>query len=310
MTSADVASRTARRSREVAVTTWPRRRLARRRALTAYLFIAPALVFFAALFFYPLGSEFVTSLRTGAKSDTFVGLRNYSRAFQDPEARHAFFVTLQYAAGVLVVSILFGLLLATILNQRLRGRIVFRGVLLVPYLTSIAITGLLWRNILDPQVGILNRLLIELGLPQQTWLNTHPLATIVTITAWQETGYITLLFLAGMQGIPEVYYEAARMDGATAWQRFRYVTVPSLAPTTLFVSVIGVISSLQQFALPYIVTKGGPGNATDLYVFRMFQTAFTFRDFGYASALSYLLLTVILLFSVIQLRAGRRYGPS
>lgn len=280
--------------------------LARRRARTAYLFLAPALVFFALLFFYPLGTELVTSFYTGAQAERFDGMGNYARAFTDPEAQHAFLVTLGYAAGVLVISILLGLLLATVLNQGLRGRVVFRGILLVPYLTSIAIIGLLWRNILDPQVGVLNRLLEALNLPAQNWLNTHPLATIVAITAWQQVGYVTLLFLAGMQGIPETYYEAARVDGAGPWQRFRRITVPLLTPTTLFVSVIGVISSLQEFALPFIVTDGGPGNATDLYVFRVYQTAFHFRDFGYASALSYLLLIVILVLSVIQLRVGRR----
>lgn len=280
--------------------------LARRRARTAYLFLAPALVFFALLFFYPLGNELVTSLYTGSQADRFTGLGNYTRAFTDPAARHAFFVTVGYATGVLAISILLGLLLATVLNQGLRGRVVFRGVLLVPYLTSIAIVGLLWRNILDPQIGVLNRLLETLSLPTQNWLNTHPLGTIIAITAWQQVGYVTLLFLAGMQGIPETYYEAARVDGAGPWQRFRRITVPLLTPTTLFVSVIGVIASLQEFALPYIVTDGGPGNATDLYVFRVYRTAFYFRDFGYASALSYLLLVVILLLSVFQLWVGRR----
>ena len=109
-----------------------------------------------------------------------------------------------------------------------------------------------------------------------------------------------------MQGIPESYYEASRVDGASPWQRFRSVTLPLLAPTTLFVSVIGVITSLQEFALPFLVTNGGPGNATDLYVFRIYNVAFSFRDFGYSSALSYLMLIVILILSIIQLRLGRR----
>lgn len=305
MTTTSTIERSARTRRPV------RRRhgtdpLARRRARTAYLFLAPALVFFALLFFYPLGTELVTSFYTGTQAEQFDGLGNYTRAFTDPDAQHSFLVTLGYAAGVLVISILLGLLLATVLSQGLRGKVLFRGVLLVPYLTSIAIIGLLWRNILDPQVGVLNRLLELLSLPPQNWLITHPLATIIAITAWQQVGYVTLLFLAGMQGIPEMYYEAARVDGAGPWQRFRRITVPLLTPTTLFVSVIGVISSLQEFALPFIVTDGGPGNATDLYVFRVYQTAFQFRDFGYASALSYLLLIVILVLSVIQLRLGRR----
>lgn len=281
-----------------------------KQATTAYLFIGPALVFFILLFFLPLGWGFVTSLHSGAKSETFVGIDNYRRALSDPQARHSFFVTVRYATGVLVISIPLGLLLATVLNRRLKGTVIFRGILLVPYLTSIAITGLLWRNLLDPEVGIINRVLSDLGLPTQSWLNSHPLATIVGVTVWQETGYITLLFLAGLQGIPQMYYEAARVDGASPLQRFRYVTLPALAPTSLFVSVISVITALQQFALPYIITEGGPGDATDLYVYRIFETAFTFRGIGYASALAYLLLVVILIFTVIQLRVGRRHGTA
>lgn len=283
-----------------------RGRLARRRARTAYLLLAPALAFFALMFFYPLGAELTTSAFSGVRADEFVGFGNYTKALTDPVARHAFFVTLQFAVGVVVVSLVLGIAAAVILNQRLRGRLVFRGILLVPYLTSVAIVGLLWRNILDPELGILNRLLGTAGLPEQNWLNEHPVATIVAIAVWQDIGYATLLFIAGLQGIPETYYEAARVDGATPWQRFRHVTLPLLVPTTVFVSVIGTITALQQFALPYLVTDGGPGDASDLYVFRVYETAFGFRDFGYASALSYLLLIVILALSIVQLRAGRR----
>jgi multiple sugar transport system permease protein len=283
-------------------------RLRRQRARTAYLFLAPALIFFALMFFYPLGSELVTSMFSGVRAETFVGTGNYRRALDDPAAWHSFRITLVFAVGVVVLSLLIGLTAAVVLNGRMRGRVMFRGILLVPYLTSIAIVGLLWRNILDPQLGILNRILTGLGLPGQNWLNDHPVATIIGIATWQEIGYATLLFLAGLQGIDATYYEAARVDGASPWQQFRRVTLPLLVPTTLFVSIIGMITSLQQFALPYLVTDGGPGDASNLFVYRIYQTAFDFRDFGYASALSYLLLVVILALSIAQLRLGRRNG--
>jgi multiple sugar transport system permease protein len=278
----------------------------RRQARTALAFLAVPMGFFVLMFFYPLGNEFVTSLFSGPRADVFSGLGNYARALGDPEIQHSFLVTLGYGFGALIVSAALGLLLALILNQRVPGRAVLRGILLVPYLTSIAIVGLLWRNILDPQIGILNRLLGALGLPDQNWLTTDPLVTLIAIAVWQQIGYLTVLFLAGLQGIPEMYYEAAEMDGASVWRRFRHVTLPLLAPTTLFVSIIGVISTLQEFALPYLVTQGGPANATDLFVYRVFQEAFSFRDFGYASALSYLLLIVILVLSVVQLKVGQR----
>ncbi len=237
---------------------------------------------------------------------TFVGLGNFSRALSDPEVIHSFLITLLYAAGTLIVGTAVGLGLAVILNQALPGRTLFRSLLLIPYLTSVSIVGLLWRNILDPQVGILNRLLESLGLPGQSWLSTHPLATIVGITVWSGAGYTMVLFLAGLQGIPGLYYEAARIDGAGPWRRFFSITLPLLAPTTLFVSIIGLISTLQQFALPYIVTGGGPGNATSLYAHRLFIVAFNDNDFGYASALSVLLLLVVLVLSLLQLRIGDR----
>ncbi|MGW1342005.1 carbohydrate ABC transporter permease [Kribbella sp. NPDC002412] len=277
----------------------------RRQAATAWLFLTPAVLFFTLLFFLPIGNQLLTGLYD-ADGVTFVGLGNFSRALSDPEVVHSFLITLLYAAGTLIVGTAVGLGLAVILNQALPGRTLFRSVLLIPYLTSVSIVGLLWRNILDPQVGILNRLLESVGLPGQTWLSTHPLATIVGITVWSGAGYTMVLFLAGLQGIPGLYYEAARIDGAGPWRRFFAITLPLLAPTTLFVSIIGLISTLQQFALPYIVTGGGPGNATSLYAHRLFIVAFNDNDFGYASALSVLLLLVVLVLSLLQLRIGDR----
>ncbi|MEI8408405.1 MULTISPECIES: carbohydrate ABC transporter permease [unclassified Kribbella] len=277
----------------------------RRQAATAWLFLTPAVLFFVLLFFLPIGNQLLTGLYD-ADGVSFVGPGNFSRALTDPEVLHSFLITLLYAAGTLIVGTAVGLGLAVILNQAIPGRTLFRSVLLIPYLTSVSIVGLLWRNILDPQVGILNRLLESLGLPGQTWLSTHPLATIVGITVWSGAGYTMVLFLAGLQGIPALYYEAARIDGAGPWRRFFAITLPLLAPTTLFVSIIGLISTLQQFALPYIVTGGGPGNATSLYAHRLFIVAFNDNDFGYASALSVLLLLVVLVLSLLQLRIGDR----
>lgn len=280
--------------------------LSRRYARTAYLFLAPAILFFAAFFYLPIGNVVATSLRTGPQADQFTGLGNYARALTDPAVGHSFVVTFLFSAGVVLGSIVVGLALALALNQPLRGRVAFRVMLLVPYLTSVAIVGLLWRNILDPELGILNRMLAAAGLPGQQWLNTDPLTTIVAVTLWQSVGYTMVLFLAGLQGIPEVYHEAAEIDGASRWQRFWRITLPLLAPTTLFVSVMAVISGLQAFGQAFIITNGGPGDATDLFVFHVYNTAFRSRDFGYSAAQSMLLLVVIVLFTVVQLRAGRR----
>ena len=299
MTAALVSSRPAAR-------TGRRRAARRRRTQTAWLFLLPAVVFFALLFFYPIINQFQASVYGGPTGTDFVGGGNFVRSLADPQIRHSFLITLVYAISCLVVGIVLGLGLAVVLNQALPGRTVFRSLMLIPYLTSVSIVGLLWRNILDPEIGILNRVLFRLGLPEQTWLNSHPLGVIVGITVWSSAGYTMVLFLAGLQGIPAVYHEAARVDGAGPWRRFASITLPLLAPTTLFVSIIGLIGALQQFALPYIVTGGGPGNATSLYAHRVFLVAFNDNDFGYASALSILLLVVILILSLVQLRIGDR----
>ncbi|MDT0382645.1 sugar ABC transporter permease [Streptomyces sp. DSM 42041] len=277
-----------------------------RRARTAYLFLTPALLFFALFFYMPIADIVNTSMHSGPQADEFSGLGNYVDAFGDPSVRNSFSVTLIFAVGTTVGAIVLGLALALLVNRPLRGRTLIRLALLVPYLTSVAVVGLLWRNILDPQLGILNRMLTEFGLPTQAWLNTDPLATIILVTLWQIAGYTMILFLAGLQGIPEVYYEAATIDGANQWQQFWRITLPLLAPTTLFVSVMAVISGLQAFGQAYIITNGGPADATDLYVFHVFEVAFRSRDFGYSSALSVLLLFVIIAFTAVQLRAGRR----
>ena len=277
-----------------------------RQRRTAYLFLLPAVVYFGVFFFWPIINELQLSFTTGFTTLTPVGLRNYTMIVSDPVVRHSFLVTVVYATFCLVLSTVIGLLLALVLNQEFRGRTLVRTMILTPYMTSIAIIGLMWRNILDPTTGILNAVLGALGLPEQQWLSTHPLATLVGITVWQESGYVMLLFLAGLQGLDPQLYEAARLDGASVWRRFVSLTLPLLAPTTLFVMLMGMISSLQQFGLPYIVTNGGPGNATSLYVYQVYQETFASGNLGYASAMSFLLLIVILAFSLIQLGVGRK----
>lgn len=278
-----------------------------RQARVAYLFLTPAIIYFSLFFFYPIAKEIWLSFHTGARTDIWTGLDNYRRAIHDDRVWHSFKVTFLFAFGVTAGSIVIGLGLALLLDQPLRGRVTLRSVLLFPYMISFVIIGLMWRNILDPYVGILNRLLNSFGLPQQYWLADYhqALPAIIGITVWQAMGYTMVLFLAGLQGIPQDYYEAAKIDGASSWRLFWNITLPLLAPTTLFVSIIGVISSLQAFAQPYIITQGGPADATRLYVYHVFDAGFSQLDFGYASALAFMMFVVILALTVMQLRFGR-----
>jgi multiple sugar transport system permease protein len=279
--------------------------LASRQAVIAYIFLAPALIYFTIFFFYPIVLELWASMQS---TTAFVGLENYLRAFQDVRVWGTFKVTLLFAAGVTLLNVIVGLALALLLDLPLRGRVVFRAIFMVPYMTSMIIVGLMWRNILDPQIGILNRLLLVFGLPAQDWLTNYQLAlpAVIGITLWQGVGYTMVLFLAGLQGIPREYYEAAHVDGAGGLARFRFVTLPLLAPTTLFVVIIGIINSLQAFAQAFVITQGGPADATRFYVFHVYNVAFNENNLGYASALSFLMFLVILVLTLIQLRVGNK----
>jgi multiple sugar transport system permease protein len=279
--------------------------LASRQALIAYLFLFPAFVYFCIFFFYPIGVELWSSLQNN-DSGVFAGLQNYIQAFQDPRVLNSFRVTGLFALGVTVLSIIIGLGLAILLDQPLRGRVILRACLLTPYITSGVIVGLMWRNILDPATGILNRVFAILGLPPQDWLSNYQAAlpVLIVIMVWHGVGYTMILFLAGLQGIPPEYAEAASVDGATRRQRFRHITLPLLAPTTLFVSIISVISSLQAFSEALIITQGGPAEATRLYVYHVFNVAFNENNIAYASALTFLMFLAILLLTTLQLRIG------
>ena len=281
--------------------------LASRQALVAYIFLFPAFIYFTIFYFVPIVIEFWTSLHK-QDADVLVGLDNYVKAFNDPIALNSFLTTILFSVSVTIFTMVVGLFLAVLLNQAIRGRTILRTMLLVPYMTSAVIIGLMWRNILDPLIGILNRVLTVANLPNQDWLNNYKTAlwAVVGITVWQAMGYNMVLFLAGLQGIPTLYQEAAKIDGAGPWGRFRYITIPLLAPTTLFVSVLGVIGSLQAFTQAYIITNGGPAQATNLYVFNVFNVAFKEGNFVYASALTFLMFLAILLLTFVQLRINRR----
>lgn len=283
--------------------------LYRRRAMAAYLFLSVTLVYFASFYFLPMGIELWASLRNRQPlvgQSSFVGIGNYLRALSNTRAVHSFVITLEFGLGITIFGVIIGLGLALALNQRFRGRGILRSVIYFPYMTTFVVVALMWMNILDPTIGILNGLLHLLGLTPQAWLSSTwgALLTIIGITLWHGSGYNMVLFLAGLQGIPEEFHEAAQIDGAGAWARFRHITLPLLAPTTLFVSVVGMIGALQAFAQPYIITHGGPADATRLFAFHIFNEVFSLNNIGYGSALAFMMFLVILVLTLVQFRVG------
>lgn len=282
-----------------------------RHALTAYLFLLPAILYFVVYFFYPIALEFWASLFRGQPligPSSFAGFSNYIEAFNDQRVRQAALVTLIYAFGTTAATLAVGLGLAALLDGPVRGRTLIRAVIFFPYIISFVIVALMWKSILDPYSGILNNVLLSLGFEGQNWFadSGSALPTLIGITVWKDAGYAMLIYLAALQSIPQSLYEAASLDGGTPWQQFRYVTLPLLMPTTLFITVVGMISNLQELSSAYLITNGGPADATLLYSLHVFNTAFHDLNIGYASALSFMMLLVILVITFVQFKVGYR----
>lgn len=282
-----------------------------RRTVTAYGFLLPAIVYFLVFFFWPMVIEFWASLRTGQPligESEFAGMKNYVRILNDRLAIKSMGVTLIYAVGSTVFTLLIALGLASILVGPLKARNAIRAILFFPYIVSFVISALMWKSILDPYTGLLNAALLKLGLPPQYWL-TDPDAAIwvmVAVSVWKDIGYAVLIYIAAIQGIPKYLYQAAELDGAKRFHLFRDITLPLLMPTTLFLAVVVMIASMQEMALPYLLTGGGPANATRLYSLHVYETAFQSLNIGYASALSFLMFLIILLITWAQFKLLNR----
>jgi multiple sugar transport system permease protein len=278
-----------------------------RQTLMAYALLVPAIVYFATYFFYPIVIEFWASFYRGTPligEASFAGLDNYAEAVSDPRVLRALGITLVYAIATTAITLVIGLGLAVILAGPVRANNLIRAVIFFPYIISFVIVALMWKSLLDPYTGILNSVLYALGLPGQNWLGTPSTAlpTMIAITVWKDVGYAMLIYIAAIQGIPQSLYEAASLDGATPRQLFFTITLPLLAPTTLFLAVIAMISHLQDVSAPYLLTAGGPANATRLFSLHVYETAFVELNIGYASALSFLMFLIILAITFIQFR--------
>lgn len=283
----------------------------KRQALLAYALLSVPIVYFLVYFFYPIVVELVASLFSGQPligQAEFAGAGNYVQAFVDPRAQHAFLTTLIYAVGTTVLTLVPALGLAAILSGPIRGAKLVRTIIFFPYIISFVIVALMWKSLLDPYSGIVNNVLVALGLPTQNWLGDPDAAllTMTLITVWKDIGYATLIYIAAIQSIPGSLYEAASLDGALPRQMFAFVTIPLLAPTTLFLAVTGMISQLQDISASLLLTNGGPADATRVFSLEVYETAFKELDIGYASALSFLMFLVILVVTVIQFKLLNR----
>ena len=277
-----------------------------------YAFLAPAMAVIGIFFLLPVLAAFILSLTdfdiyavADAGNARFVGIRNYQRLFTSGDFWKALGNTLYFAfvGGPLTIAVSLGA--AMLLNNRLvRLRGVFRTIYFMPFVTTLVAVAIVWRYLYHPQYGVLNYALGAFGVRPIDWLGDPRWAmpAIILMAIWKNFGYNMLIFIAGLQAIPEDLYEAAHLDGASAWQRFRHVTLPMLGPTLVFVGVITMIGYFQLFAEPYVMTRGGPLRSTTSLVLLMYEEGFRWWRMGYAAALAFALFLLILGFTWLQSR--------
>ena len=280
--------------------------LNRRELLLPYLLVAPALAVLLALSIYPLLYSITVSLQQETASGIVWTLTHFKRLATDNFFRTAMVHTVIYAVAALTCEFLLGLGLALLLNQQIRGRGVFRASLLVPMMLPTVVVGVVWRLMLNPNFGAINGTLRQVGVNTEslTWTASPRLAflAVIAVDVWQWTPFVFLVLLAGLQAIPQEPYEAALIDGSSRWQTFRHVTLPLLKPAILIVLLLRTMDLLRVFDQIFILTEGGPGFATEMISLYIYRTAFRFFDFGYAAAMSFVLLAVTNLVSVVYIR--------
>lgn len=276
-----------------------------KRSLPWYPFIIVNIVVFVVFNLVPWLSMFGYSvLKTDLLSTReFIGADHFVRMLGDAKLHKAMLNTLSFTLMYIPLLVSASFVVAVLVNRPLRGMRLFRSLYFLPNITSIAVLALIFRRFLSPRPdGPLNYLIGLIGIPPQNWLIdvNQALPSIVGISLWEAFGYFMVIWLAGLQGIPAELYDAAKVDGADGWRLHRHVTVPMLRPTAAFIVVISTIGALQIFGSIFILTGGGPVNATTTVVYQIYNEAFNFGRFGYASALSILFFVIILIITLIQ----------
>jgi multiple sugar transport system permease protein len=284
-----------------------------RDGLAAVGFLSPSAVSFVLFVVIPTVGVLVLSLFHWnlLSAGRFVGLDNFERLLTDQRLRNVYGSTTYMALAILAINVGVGLLLAVLLETKmprwLRG--VFRLSYLFPFVVSASAVALIWRFLLNKDFGVVNYWIGQLGLDRTDWLGSSAWTpiSIIIVTSWKTMGFSILVYIAGLRAIPNEYREAAVVDGAGAWARFRHVTLPLLSPTVLFLVVINTISAFQLFAEPRVLTQGGPGDASRSIVEYVYDTAFQSFDLGYASAVALTLMVLLIGLTTLQFVVSRRW---
>jgi multiple sugar transport system permease protein len=286
----------------------------------AWWFVAPALLVIGVFFFVPVLAALAMSLTdfdiyalADGRNLRLVGLRNYAQLLQTPLFWQAFGNTLYFVVVGVPLSITVSFGAALLLHSRLvRFRAFFRTALFAPVVTTLVAVAVIWRYLLNPHYGVLNYTLGRVGIPPVDWLGdpSWAMPAIIVFAVWKNFGYNMIIFLAGLQSIPEPLYEAARIDGASMWRQFRHVTLPMLAPIVAMVNTLTIAGYFQLFAEPYVMTQGGPLQSTVSVLYFMYEEGFKWWNLGSASAVAFVLFLFIFSVTALQLRLTRwEYAP-
>lgn len=279
----------------------------------ALLFLLPTIIVLGMFNVYPSFYSFYLSLFEWdgfTPKRTFVGIGNYARLLGSYEFWNSLRVTTIYATGVTLGSLAIGLVVAALLNRRMLGRSFYRTLYFLPVITPTVAAGMVWKLLFDPTKGAVNQLLAMFGISGPGWLSDPlwSLVAVIIVGIWKRVGFNMVVYLAALQNIPRIYYEAAAIDGASAWYTFIRITVPLLMPSTLFLGVTSLIDAFQIFDLVYVMTAGGPLKATDVLGYYLYRYAFRYHELGYACAVAYIILTIIFIITLLQFRLLRRGG--
>lgn len=282
-----------------------------KKAATVAVFLGPSLLALLAFSIGPMVGTVWVSLQDWnlIRDARYIGLENYRELWGDADFRRALTNTLYYLVGYLPLVLAGGLGLALLVNTKLKGVAIFRAIYFLPVVTSWVVVALLWKWLLNPSDGLVNWMLGLIGIDGPGWWTsrTWAMPSVILASAWKDLGFVMIILLSGLQSIDESLYEAAKIDGAGAWQRLRSITIPMLTPSLFFVTVISLINGFQVFDQVWVMTNGGPAGSSTVVVEQIVKNTFSFGRAGYASAMSVVLFCIILVVTAIQMRMQKRW---
>lgn len=286
--------------------------LSTKNAIKGYLFLVPNIIGFAIFTFIPILASFILSFTSwdGFGDIKFIGLANFKALLSDAVFKESMWNTLVFVLGSVPITLILALLVAMLLNKGIKGIKIIRAAFFLPYITAALAVAVVWQLLYHPTLGPINQTLMSMGIENPPrWLASTSTAmlSVIIMYVWKMIGYYMIIFLAGLQGVPRQLYEAADIDGANAWHKFKSVTWPMLSPVMFFSSIIAIINSFKVFTEVYVLTGGGPGHATDVLVYNIYVQAFKKYNLGYASAMSYVLCIIIIAITVIQFRGQKKW---